>query len=474
MLDRQEKIYIALLMLIAGAWAVFILRPILYDEAFNFLIFSGQPLKKALADYSFPNNHLLYTLLSHISQKLCGDEPWALRLPALLAGIGLIPVNYLLARRLFDRHTAVLSSALLTGSSIVIEFAASARGYSLLILFSLLVFYALTGALENRRKAWAGFAVAASLGFYTIPIMAYCLYCALIWFILSAWTKYRNQPPPRLYLNMAIAVTAAAALTGLLYLPVLLNQGWSAVAANRFVLPQTFAVFLNSIWPLFQETWQSWHRGIPTALTVVTLCVSLYAFLNSDRLRRQGGPLLTALLLGTVSMLFITRHTPYSRTLLFLLPFYLQLVAAGITEVIARFGQEKALRSLPLLSLGLAAVTVIAVVRSPAIRHSQYQANFNDAPRLVAQLHQYLKPDDKLISFCPADANIFYYSTLYRLPLENIRYNYRYAKRLVLVLLKTQDINFMVDRYGGPPVLKDLRQAKVIIETDETRVYLFE
>ena len=63
-------------------------QPIRYDEAATWLDYASQPLARALSDYRFPNNHLFHTLLVHISAALFGAAPWALRLPAFLAGIG--------------------------------------------------------------------------------------------------------------------------------------------------------------------------------------------------------------------------------------------------------------------------------------------------------------------------------------------------------------------------------------------------
>ena len=58
-----------------------------FDEAFTFLRFASQPLLEGLTTYAEPNNHLFHTLLVHISTSLFGDQPWAIRLPALLAGV---------------------------------------------------------------------------------------------------------------------------------------------------------------------------------------------------------------------------------------------------------------------------------------------------------------------------------------------------------------------------------------------------
>src|SRR3954471_17324529 len=72
------------------------------DEAFTY----NEYASKSLADvfnYTFPNNHLLNTLLSSLATARLGRAPWVVRLPALVAGVLLIPATYLLVRRLADR-----------------------------------------------------------------------------------------------------------------------------------------------------------------------------------------------------------------------------------------------------------------------------------------------------------------------------------------------------------------------------------
>ncbi len=69
----------------------FLSQPMRFDEAFTFLRFVSKPLSEGLTNYSEPNNHLFHTLLVHIVYSLFGDSSWVIRLPALLAGIALVP-----------------------------------------------------------------------------------------------------------------------------------------------------------------------------------------------------------------------------------------------------------------------------------------------------------------------------------------------------------------------------------------------
>src|SRR6185436_2742479 len=77
--------------------------PMRYDEATTYDNFVSKPLWVALANYATPNNHLLNTFLAKVSVGVFGNEPWAVRLPALVAGIALVPATLALGRVLYGR-----------------------------------------------------------------------------------------------------------------------------------------------------------------------------------------------------------------------------------------------------------------------------------------------------------------------------------------------------------------------------------
>jgi len=83
-------------------------QPMRHDEANTFSELASRPLYYALSIYSAPNNHLLHTLLVHLSYSLFGNYPWAIRLPAFVAGLLLIPVSYAAAHILYGYDAAPL------------------------------------------------------------------------------------------------------------------------------------------------------------------------------------------------------------------------------------------------------------------------------------------------------------------------------------------------------------------------------
>src|SRR5262245_15438817 len=80
----------------------FLGQPARYDEAATQLGYASKPLYEIVSRYDTPNNHVLHTLAAAASGRLLGDGLWALRLPAFLAGVLLVPACYLAARALYD------------------------------------------------------------------------------------------------------------------------------------------------------------------------------------------------------------------------------------------------------------------------------------------------------------------------------------------------------------------------------------
>ncbi|MDD5669314.1 MAG: glycosyltransferase family 39 protein, partial [Candidatus Omnitrophica bacterium] len=133
----------------------FLGQPVRYDEAYSFLGYAVQPLKVGLSLYDLPNNHLLNTLLMHVSYLLFGGSPWVIRLPAFIGGILMIPATYLLVREIYDSDTAFVTAAFVTSSSVLIEYSVLGRGYTFLIVFFLLSFYwAIYGMTHTGKRSW--------------------------------------------------------------------------------------------------------------------------------------------------------------------------------------------------------------------------------------------------------------------------------------------------------------------------------
>ncbi len=134
------------------------------DEVLTLVNFVRQPLGYIITDYSSDNQHILFSLLSRISVSLFGEQPWAVRLPALLFGMASLWATIQLAALVYGRRVAIYSGLLLALSYHHIWFSQNARGYSILLfgtVFSTLLL--LRGLQTGQWRYWTGYALVIAL-----------------------------------------------------------------------------------------------------------------------------------------------------------------------------------------------------------------------------------------------------------------------------------------------------------------------
>jgi len=360
----------------------FLGQPMRYDEALTFNEFASRPLYYALSFYPDPNNHLLNTLLTHAVFVAGGNQPWLLRVPALLAGVLLVPATYWLARLLYGLGAAVLAAVLVATSSYVVEYSTNARGYTLQAL-CFVTMLGLVIVAERRRNLSALLlaALVAALGAYAVPTMLYGVAIAAAWLLIA-----RRIPPP----HLAAAALVLGLLTVLLYLPVLIISGPDKLATNRFVVPLVLAELPSELARSLASTWAFWNRDAPLPLAALLLfgfCATVFF-----ELRRRNVPLGLLAVAVCLLLVLVQRVAPFERVWLFLLPVYLTIASAGL----ARFVDGR------LLGLAFGAVLGYTVLTNGSIQGSTETGVFPDAEAVADTLAPRLAPDDAVTTQLPA------------------------------------------------------------------------
>jgi 4-amino-4-deoxy-L-arabinose transferase-like glycosyltransferase len=299
-----------------------------YDEAQMFVYVGRRPMHFIVSFYGDPGNHVLHTILQHFAWRVFGDAPEVVRLPALVAGIALIPALYAAARTLYDRDTRLIAAALCAPAGALVEYSVNGRGYTLMLLLTLLLVP--VGALGLTRRAplaWIVFAVLAALGFYTVPTMVYGFGIVVAWLIMLVFELPRGERAAALSW-LARALLGAVAIALVLYRPLLGQAGWSYQApytsSVRFIAEGLASGFGPLRWILL--------AGIVVAVALHT------------RLARRRAPLWLAVAVMVPAGIAVSPHVPpFIRSWLAVLPFLLILAAAGITAV----GRAIATRAVP-------------------------------------------------------------------------------------------------------------------------------
>ncbi len=143
----------------AGLW---------YDEVLTLVDFVRLPTNQLLTTYTTLNNHILYSLEAKAVVALLGESAWALRLPAVLFGVGSVWALWWLASLMLSPWEARFSALLLAVSYHHIWFSQNARGYTGLIFWVLVATALFVRNIERPNWwAWAAYGLAVAAAMFT-------------------------------------------------------------------------------------------------------------------------------------------------------------------------------------------------------------------------------------------------------------------------------------------------------------------
>ena len=241
-----------------------------YDDLTSYELFVREHLLVVSALYSLPNNHLLSNTLAWSFYQLYPGFWWSMRLPVLLTSTFATGLWFLLLLRRSNFRVALLAVTLFGLLNTSIYYAATGRGYWLLVGVGALGFEALLTLQEattvrSARLAWAGLVLSGVLGLYTVPTHTFFLASAYSWLALRALQQRAGYR-----LGLVVALGCLTLLgAGLLYAPLLLLSGFDSLVHNQYVQPLPAAEF----WRTLPEALLVPHRllGIPVVLLLLGL-----------------------------------------------------------------------------------------------------------------------------------------------------------------------------------------------------------
>ncbi len=431
-------------------------RPIYTDEAYTYLYFIRDGLADVLTDYREPNNHILQTILAWVSVTMGGNHPAVMRLPALIAGVALVPAVYDAARRLYNERAALVAAALVTVSIPLAEYAVSARGYSFIALFfALQVSLAHTLKTQSSWRLWTAYGLLAALGLYTVPIMLYPLGTVSLWLLVSIWAENTGRKRWTLTRDMGVTLGAAAVLTVLLYTPIIANNGVGALTDNPFVQPLSAAEFRATVrgFPAAFVTFAA--QGNPlTELAIIVLTIPVVVSLIAHRrLIDDAVPLLVPTVIWLAALVMVQYVLPPLRTWIFLLVLFPILAGAGIDALLrfilrTRYTSQVAIGAALALALGLGGV----VVATDALNNTLTYQREEDAREAAAFLAERLDEGDKILLTNGAIHNYEYYLDANGKPWNNLALTFPHeeavatAREHTLYVLTRAGDNYVADR----------------------------
>ena len=447
-----------------------------HDEAYTYVAFARSWFA-ALTDYHLPNNHIFHSILVYVSTRIFGSQPWAVRLPAFTAGVLLVPAAYWLAKRLYDRWTALGAALLVAWFPALVAYSNNARGYTLVALFTLLTL-ALGDYVRKQKNlfAWGLISLFSALGLYTVPVMLFPFGVLFVWLLLE---NLIDGPCPyrtkwEFIWHWLAAGLGAAVLTLLLYTPILIFSGPEKVFANGFVAPIPWADLLETLSHRFAETWAEWTFRVPLIAILLLAAGWTLSLLFHRRLSSTRVPLQLAALVWIVVLLVVQRPNAWSKVWVFLQPLMLIWAAAGIFGLLQKV-RLKFARGLPLAMIvfGLALLAGAWQAARLIPQLPGLWAVRGDEEKAVLFVQDQLQENDLIVVAPPDDAPVWYYSELHDIP--DARFDYRNsACRRVLVLVdpvEGQTPASVVAERGPDQVILDVESAHLLETFGKIQVF---
>ncbi len=377
--------------------------PVAYLEATTYIDFATQPITKLVADYSFPTNHVLNTLLVKLSTAVFGIGLWQVRLPGLIAAVLTLPLFYLFVRAMFNRYIAVITLAIVATSGPLLTSSITGIGYNLCWFF--FVSSLLLGRhfiKSNNVKSSLLLALAGALGLWVMPSYAYAALAIYVWLLVSLIMAYKNSLRERM-LRLVFSLIMFIVLALILYSPILQEQGFDQLTNHHthprlewkmFDLRHTDMAF--ALWSMAVDSTSGWTTGLG-------LIGLLYAAFTSSKMRAL---LFSIFISGVLLGLLMRRIEPVE---VWGYTFFIFHISSGITVFyLLKFLQEKVFPNWGKRArTSVAALLLMVVFGWPGYEYALEMNYGMPQAHMAAQLiKDQLRPGDKLYVQHPWDAPV--------------------------------------------------------------------
>lgn len=309
----EAAVFVAVVAAGVGLAAARLDDPLRGDEAVTAAGYAFESFGFAATKIDRLNNHVFHTLLVWVADRAAGPSIAALRIPAFLAWCLLLPAVWWFVRGESGWLAAAFATTFVATSRFLLEHAAVARGYTIVLLLFVLALRAGRGLLRapDNHLLWAAWAGVLSLGFFTVRLMVFPAAIVAAWMLATRWQE-RGTAGLGSFAARTGAWSAVALAAGLaLYLPAMASEGPGAFFAHHYF--DEHAIGRNAPGLYVQRhLWQQWHVATPHWAQAILVALVLTGAAARSRVglrpsapkpTRPGGILLSATYVGTVAVL---------------------------------------------------------------------------------------------------------------------------------------------------------------------------
>lgn len=346
---KEDKIHtytFILIMLLAITVRIFYLfQPLRNDETmiFTMTVYDVTHGVKGLIQFlstHIDGMHTFYEFLVYLTYKFIGSEQrmWVIRLPALFAGILLVPASYMLIRFFYNKRAALLTAGIVAASPPLIFWSTNGRGYSVMGLIFLLIFTLGAYLKKNNNIAgWYLFAILSAIGCYTITIFLFPLGVVITWLILSILFEDKHLDRGYLVRNLFFSIALTALLVFMLYSPVIFLGGGlgSLFKSDTTTMSQTWMEFFyrlpSGIHYSFKSTLKYWFDSMPAIISILLAIGFFTSLIFNKKLTAHRVPVVLAVPVWMLIVFLVFKIGFLQiRYNVYLLPLCIGLASAGI------------------------------------------------------------------------------------------------------------------------------------------------
>jgi mannosyltransferase len=416
--ERGATIAIAAIVVLAAALRIYDANSQLwYDEIATTVSSIREPLGTIVTHFPSNNDHVLYSVLSHLAISAFGETAAAIRSPAILLGIASILLIYSCGVRVTNRFEALAAALVGAVSYHHVWFSQNARGYTALLCVALLSTQLMLVALDrDKRSAWIAFGLVCALGAYTHLTMVLGVvgqFLVLAAHILITRRRFVIAD----WIGPAIGFGVAALATVALYAPLLGD------VHSFFVEKANGPKAATAGWALVELV-----RGLQSGsslggVMVLALLLGAAAFLAGIWSYLRQSPLVLGLFLVPGAVVYLVSlmldRPTFPRFFFFVVGFALLIAMRGvmvIIDVTLKLARGRLAPLRPALS-GLAVVCMVVVAGSALPRsYGKPKQDFVGAMRWVEAA---AAPDEPIIA--AGNGTGMPYTLFYRRPWPEIR-----------------------------------------------------
>ena len=452
-------------------------KPMGHDETYTFMAFASRGLRYVISDYHLPNNHVFHTVLVNLAYQLFGDSPAAIRLPAFLAGIMLIPATYIVARLFYRTMIALLSASIVASLPILIGYSTIARGYTMLALFTLIIISLAAFNKDHKNMiGWFLFAIFAAFGLYTLPTMVYPLGMVITWLLISGILNDVSKDYGGHYFHYLIVFSMLIILAAaILYSPIIIISGLGSLINNDVVETLSWADFTQSVPVRIKNTWAEWNREVPGYISLFAIFCLGVSFFYPKTPQNRRVPLAAAGLIWIGTALVVQRVAPWPRIWLFLLPLFIIWISAGLIGLLDLIFER--FPRMGYIKQGIIGLLILLPLLAGFVRgytqYSQKLGSRGEPEEIAYFLKDYLEPRDVVVVTSPDTIVLKYYLMRNDLSEEftELRKDKAFDHALVIVNKALgQTLNYVLDRRSFSDDVR-IESAEEIYSTKRFSIY---